>query len=137
MDRKVESGRNVAEHVNIAESVFTDVNLKGAKFDDVNMTGVTFNNICMAGVKFHDINLSDIEVSAAQIGGARFRHIGLPPKQPGKQRPVTFTEMDLNGSTFKMVDLSNVTMESCTVDGMTIDGIPVAEMMAAWKRQRG
>jgi uncharacterized protein YjbI with pentapeptide repeats len=133
MEQKIQCGKNIAEHVNIEGSEFTDVNLKGAKFDNVDMMGVTFNNICMAGVKLHDINLSDIEVSAAQMGGAKFRHIGLPPKTPGKQRPVTFTEMDLNGSTFTMVDLSGVKIESCTTDGMTIDGVLVSDMLSAYK----
>jgi uncharacterized protein YjbI with pentapeptide repeats len=136
MEQKIQCGKNVAEHADIAGSVFRDVNLKEASFDNVNMTGVTFNNINMSGVKFHDINLSDIEVSAVQMGGAKFRHVGLPPQIPGKQRPVSFTEMDLNGSTFTMVDLSGVKIEGCKVDGMTIDGVAVTDMLDAYKAQR-
>jgi uncharacterized protein YjbI with pentapeptide repeats len=136
MDKKIECGKNIAEHVNIEGSEFTDVNLKAAKFDNVNMTGTSFNNINMSGVKLHDINLSDIEVSAVQMGGAKFKHVGLPPcssNPPGKQRPVTFTEMDLYGSTFTMVDLTNVKIESCKTEGMTIDGVAVSDMLAAYK----
>jgi uncharacterized protein YjbI with pentapeptide repeats len=139
MEQKIQCGRNVAEHVDISGSTFTDVNLKGAVFDNVNMSGVTFNNINMSGVNFHDINLSDIEVTAVQMGGAKFRHIGLPPcssNPPGKQRPVSFSEMDLNGSTFTMVDLSDVRIESCKTDGMTIDGIPMADMMKAYQKSK-
>jgi len=139
MDQCIRCGKNVAEHADISGSVFTDVKLKGAVFDNVNMSGVTFNNINMSGVKFHDINLSDIEVSAVQMGGAKFRHVGLPPcntKAGEKQRPVTFTEMDLNGSTFTMVDLSDVKIEGCKVDGMTIDGVAVADMLAAYLNQK-
>jgi uncharacterized protein YjbI with pentapeptide repeats len=123
MELRIQCGKNVAEHADISGSVFTDVNLKGATFDNVNMSGV----------KFHDINLSDIDVSAVQMGGAKFRHVGLPPKTPGKQRPVSFSEMDLNGSTFALCDLSNVKIESCKVEGMTIDGVAVADMLAAYK----
>jgi|GEM_PF-498233 len=133
MDQKIQCGKNIAEHVDISGSVFSDVNLKGATFDNVNMSGVTFNNINMSGVKFHDINMSDIEVGAVQMGGAEFIHIGLPPGKPGRQRPVTFTEMDLNGSTFMMVDLSNVKIESCKTDAMSIDGVLVADMLATYK----
>jgi uncharacterized protein YjbI with pentapeptide repeats len=136
MEQKIQCGKNIAEHADISGSVFTDVNLKGAKFDNVNMSGVAFNNINMSGVKFHDINLSDIEVTAVQMGGAKFKHVGLPPKTPGKQRPVTFTEMDLNGSTFTLVDLTNVKIESCKTEGMTIDGVAVSDMLQAYQKSK-
>lgn len=137
MEQKIQCGKNIAEHADISGSVFTDVNLKGAKFDNVNISGVTFNNINMSRVKLHDINLSDIEVSAVQMGRAKFRHVGLPPcstKSTDKQRPVTFTEMDLNSSAFTLVDLSGVKIESCKTEGMTIDGIAVSDMLAAYQK---
>jgi hypothetical protein len=43
--------------------------------------------------------------------------------------------MTLCDSTFRKVDLSNVRITECNVAGMTIDGIPVAEMIAAYKRR--
>jgi hypothetical protein len=34
-------------------------------------------------VRIDNINLSDIQVSAVQIGGATFKHIGPPPDKDG------------------------------------------------------
>ena len=125
----IAGGRQIAEHANIAGSVFTDVNLSGAAFENVNMSRT----------RMHDINLSDLDLSAAQIGGARFKHIGPPPDKDGKQerqRPVTFEEAMLCDSTFKKVDLSNVRIIDCNVAGMTIDGVLVTDLLAAFRNQK-
>jgi uncharacterized protein YjbI with pentapeptide repeats len=103
------------------------VNLEQATFDDVNMTGV----------KLHNINLSDLSVSAVQMGGATFSCVGLPPGAAGKQRPVRFHNCDLNGSTFTQCDLSQVAISACDVSGMTIDGVAVADMLRAHRTQHG
>ena len=123
------SGRQFAEHANFAGSVFNDVNLAGSMFENVNLSNV----------KMHDINLSDLDLSAAQIGGARFKHIGPPPNKEGKQerqRPVTFEEATLCESTFRKVDLSNVKLIDCDVQGMTVDGILITDLIAAYKAQK-
>lgn len=125
MEPTIKSGSHLAESANISGSRFHDVNLSNSEFDDVNMSNVTF----------HNINLSDISVSAAQIGGAKFKHIGPPPDKNGKQdkqRPVQFEEMMLNDSTFKKVDLSNVEIIDCNIEGMKIDGISVQGMLDAY-----
>jgi uncharacterized protein YjbI with pentapeptide repeats len=129
MDPTIQCGKHLAEHANLAGSRFHDVNLSGAEFDDVNMSKV----------RFHNINMSDITVTAVQIGGAHFKHIGPPPDKDGRQdrqRPVQFEEMMLCDSTFRKVDLSNVQIRDCNLDGMAIDGIPVADMLTAYKRLR-
>ena len=125
MEPTINSGSHLAESADISGSRFHDVNLSNSEFNDVNMSNVTF----------HNINLSDISVSAAQIGGAKFKHIGLPPDKNGKQdkqRPVQFEEMMLNDSTFKKVDLSNVEIIDCNIEGMKIDGISVQGMLDAY-----
>ena len=38
-------------------------------------------------------------------------------------------------STFRKVDLSNVRIEDCDLTGMTIDGIPVTDMIAAYRQR--
>jgi len=129
MKLTITCGKQVAEHANLAESVFTDVNLAGAVFENVNLSKV----------RMHNINLSDLDLSAAQIGGASFKHIGPPPSTDGKQerqRPVTFEEATLCDSTFKKVDLSNVKILDCNLEGMTIDGVLVTDLIAAYKKQR-
>ena len=125
MEPTIKSGKHLVEHANISGSRFHDVNMSNSEFDDINMSGVTF----------HNINFSDISISTAQIGGAKFKHIGPPPDENGKQdkqHPVQFEEMMLNDSTFRKVDLSNVKIIDCNTEGMTIDGIPVQDMLDAY-----
>jgi uncharacterized protein YjbI with pentapeptide repeats len=139
METTIKCGRHLARHADISKSQFQDVNLARAEFDDVNLGEASFNNINLARARFHNINLSDISVSAAQMGGAHFRHIGPPPGPDGKQerqRPVTFEEMMLCDSTFRRVDLSDVRIVECDTTGMTIDGIAVADLLAAYRQQR-
>lgn len=129
MEPTIKCGRHLAEHADISGSRFHDVNLSGAEFDDVNLSNATF----------HNINLSDISITAAQIGGARFRHIGPPPDKHGKQerqRPVTFEEMALCDSIFRRVDLSNISIVECNTSGMTINGIMLTDMMAAYEQRK-
>ena len=125
MNPTIKCGKHLAEHADISGSRFHDVNLAGAEFDDANMSKV----------RFHNINMSDIAVSAVQMGGAKFKHIGPPPGSKEKQRPLTFEEADLNGSTILRCDLSNVKIENCHVQGMRIDGLLVTDLVAAHKRQ--
>ena len=129
MKLTVTSGKLLVEHAKYANSVYTDVDLAGSAFENVNLTKV----------RMHNINLSDLDLSAAQIGGATFKHIGPPPAKDGKQdrqRPVTFEEAMLCDSTFTKVDLSNVKILDCNIEGMTIDGVLVTEMIAAYKKQK-
>ena len=128
MEPTIKCGKHLAENANLSGSRFHDVNLADAEFDDVNMSRV----------RFHNINMSDISVTAVQIGGAKFKHIGLPPDKCDKQerqRPVTFEEMTLCDSTFKKVNLSNVKFTDCDISGMTIDGILVTDMLNAYKKK--
>ena len=128
MEPTIKCGKHLAEHADLSGSLFRDVNMAGTQFDNVNLSKACF----------HNINLSDIHITAAQIGGATFRHIGPPPCKEGgqeRQRPVAFEEMMLCDSTFRKVDLSNVRIEDCDLKGMTIDGIPVTDMIAAYRQR--
>jgi RNA polymerase sigma-70 factor (ECF subfamily) len=125
----ITSGKQVAEHTDIAGSVFTDVNLAGSQFENVNMSRT----------RMHDINLSDMDVSAANLGGAKFKHIGPPPDSSGsqpRQRGITFDEAQLGDSIFRKVDMSNVKIVDCNLKGMTIDGVLVTDLIAAHKNQK-
>ena len=124
MQPTIPCGKHLAENADISGSQFHNVNLSGADFDDVNLSKT----------RFHNINLSDIQVSAAQIGGAKFKHIGPPPDKDGhqpRQRPVTFEEAMLCDSLFRKVDMSNVQIIDCNIDGMTIDGVLVTDLLKA------
>lgn len=128
MESTIKCGKHHAEHANISGSEFHDVNLSGSDFNDVNFSRT----------KFHNINFSDIQISAAQIGGATFKHIGPPPDKNGKQapqRPVTFEEAILCDSTFRKVDLSNVKITDCNLTGMTINGILVSDLLKEWEKK--
>ena len=123
----IPSGKQVAYMVGIAGSIFRAVDLSGAEFENVNMSKA----------RLHNIDLSDISISAANLGGAHFKHLGPAPGKDGKQtrqRPITFEEAMLCDSTFKNVDLSNVKVMSCDLRGMTIDGVLVTDLIAAYKK---
>jgi uncharacterized protein YjbI with pentapeptide repeats len=122
MTPTIKSGKQFAEHVDIAGSEFHDANLTGAVFDDVNLSQA----------RIHNVNLADIQVTAANLGGAKFKHIGPAPDPSGthaRQRPVTFEEAMLCDSTFFRVDLSNVKIVDCNLEGMTIDGLLVTDLL--------
>ncbi len=106
--------------------------LSGSHFMDVNLEDAVFENVNLSRAKFHDINFSDIIVSAAQIGGADFKHIGLPTWAGGpeaRQRPLRFDECDLNGSTITNCDLRDVQISDCDITGMKINGVLVEELL--------
>ena len=129
MDSSIRREKLVSEHADNSGSGFHDVNLADATFEDVNLSRA----------RFHGVNLSDVDISAAQIGGATFKHIGLPPGEDShdqRQRPVTFEEMTLCDSTFRRVDLSNVEIVDCNIQGMTIDGVLVTDLLLAHQSTR-
>src|SRR5437660_4407324 len=81
----ITSGKQVAQMADISGSVFRQVNLAGSEFENVNMSKA----------RLHDINLSDVSISAANLGGAHFKHLGPAPGTNGKQerqKAVTFEE---------------------------------------------
>ena len=129
MEPTIQSGEHLALHVK----------LTGSRFEDVCLGDAEFDNVSLVRTKFHNINMSDISVSAAQMGGATFKHIGPPPDENGKQerqRPVTFEEMMLCDSIFQKVDMSNVKIDDCNIEGMTIDGVLVTDLIAAYEQQK-
>jgi uncharacterized protein YjbI with pentapeptide repeats len=99
MDSTIQGGKQIARHAD----------LTGSRFEDVCLGEAEFDNVSLVRAKLHNVNLSDITVTAAQMGGAKFKHIGPPPDKDGKQerqRPIIFEEMMLCDSTFRKVDLS-------------------------------
>jgi RNA polymerase sigma-70 factor (ECF subfamily) len=113
--------------------------ISGSAFRDVNLAESEFENVNMSQARMHDINLSDVSISAANLGGAHFKHLGPAPDTNGKQerqKAVTFEEAQLCDSTFNKVDMSNVKIIDCNVKGMTIDGVLVTDLIAAYKHAK-
>jgi uncharacterized protein YjbI with pentapeptide repeats len=113
-------------------------NVSGSEFEESKMVGSRFTNINLSGSRFHDINFTDVLFTAANLGGTMFKHIGPMPDKDGKQdqqRPVTFEEGMLCGSSFLRMDMTNVRIEDCVITGMQIDGILVADLVKAWKKR--
>jgi len=101
-----------------------------------------FNNVAMINVKIVDANLSDLEIEGAQLGGAYIHNIGMPPKghpmynPEAKQRPLKFEDCDLNSSTITNCNLSGVAISDCNLSGATIDGIPVDDLLNAYRQAK-
>jgi uncharacterized protein YjbI with pentapeptide repeats len=139
-------GQHFANHVNIAKSEFIDVNMANAKFDTVKLSKSYFNNIDLSESNFDNINcrkakltnvdMSDIEISMARIGGAKFKNIGQPAGSKEKQSPVSFEDVDLNNSKLLKCDLSDVSVDSCKIEGMKIDGILVSDLLKNYKEKK-
>ena len=106
------------------------------------MVEATFTNMNMSGISFRDIDLSDLKVEDAQMGGAVFRNIGLPPEdhfaagRREEHHPLLFDNCDLHGSTIKDCNLKGVKIESSDVEGMTIDGIAVEELLKVYEAKK-
>jgi uncharacterized protein YjbI with pentapeptide repeats len=122
---------------------FHDVSMPELSFENADLNHARFDNVNLAHGKLHNANLSDLEIGGAQLGGALFRHIGLPPKgspayvEGAEQRPLRFEECDLHASAIKASDLRGVSISGCQIQGMTIDGIPVTELLAAYREKHG
>jgi uncharacterized protein YjbI with pentapeptide repeats len=114
----------------------TNMNWSNAQFDNVNLSNASYNNINMSNVSFNNINMSDIKVTMVQMGGAKFKDIGVPPHLGDKQRPITFEQSDLNSLLIRKCDMSNASIDSCKLDGMKIDGILVKDLMDAYKNNK-
>ena len=126
MEPTIISGKHFANHCKMTGSRFEDVCLGDAEFD----------NVSLAGAKFHNINFSDAVITAANLGGVTFKHIGPGPDEAGDhspQRPVLFIEAYFNGSKFERVNLTNVEINDCNIDGLKIDGILVSDLISNYK----
>ena len=103
------------------------------------INGLQMQDVSATSLKIRDANLSDLEIFEAQLGGAYFHSIGLPPEghphydANAKQRPLKFEDCMLEGSTFANCNLSDVSITNCELKGMTIDGIPVTELLDAYR----
>jgi uncharacterized protein YjbI with pentapeptide repeats len=82
-----------------------EADLSGSSFTYVNLSGATFKDVNFAGAEFEDANLSGWTVRNANLSGLEIGNA------------------DLRGASI---------VDSLTA-GMTIDGIPIAELLAAYR----
>jgi uncharacterized protein YjbI with pentapeptide repeats len=114
--------------------------MTGSRFEDVCLGDAEFDNVSLANSKFHNISFHNTVITAANFGGATFKHIGPPPDENGihpPQQPVLFTEADLNGSTFEKVNLANVEINDCNIEGLKIDGVLISDLISEYKNNNG
>jgi len=99
-----------------------------------------FEDISAKNIKITDANLSDLEIESAQLGGAFFHNIGMPPKghqfydPNARQRPLKFDDCDLNGSIITNCNLSDVSIDHCNLKGMKINGILVEALLQNYQK---
>jgi uncharacterized protein YjbI with pentapeptide repeats len=79
--------------------------LSGSSFDDVNFSGTSYKNINMSGSVFDDINMSGWRVDNVNLAGLRLSR----------------------------ANLAGASISNCRLEGMTIEGIPVADLLAAYR----
>lgn len=111
--------------------------MANTEFDDVNLAGGCFHNINMSGVRLTNINFTDASITGAGMGGAHFKHVGLPQDTDGEPQTLHFEECDLHGSTFSRCDLSRVDIKECNLVGMTINDIPVQDLVDVYHEKHG
>lgn len=85
-----------------------DTDLSGSRFNDANLSGTSFNQIEFSGAKFNDSNMTGWFVNDVNLSGSRFQYINL----------------------------SGVTFSNCRIPGATLDGVPLEDMLTAYKKSQ-
>lgn len=83
-----------------------DTDLSGSRFNDSNLSGAWFNQINFSGAKFNDSNMTGWQVN----------------------------DVNLSGSQFQNINLSGVTFSNCRIPGVMLDGVPLEEIVEAYRK---
>jgi uncharacterized protein YjbI with pentapeptide repeats len=83
----------------------SDADLSGSTFYDVKLAGAVFSNVNLAGSSIQNANLARLEIKDASLALLQLTNC----------------------------DLRNAAFTDCLTDGVLIDGIPLSEMMAAYR----
>lgn len=90
------------------------------RFDDVNLNNSLFHNLAMLSCDFDKVTLNESSIANSAMLSC------------------SFTNSNISNSKFVQTDLSGVEIGGdCVIDGMTIDGIPVEELLRAYKENNG
>jgi uncharacterized protein YjbI with pentapeptide repeats len=109
--------------------------IEDSKFEMICMDRSHIKDVSAKGVKIEDANLSDLEITGAQLGGAYIHNVGMPPaghpryNPNARQRPLKFENCDLNNSSISNCNLSGLTIANCNLIGMKINGILVEDLL--------
>lgn len=102
------------DELNVKNCVFPN-----SELDDVNMSNTHFNNI----------NLSVARITRANLTNARIDDANMAN--------ITINDVNLSNGRITNANLSNLAIQDCLLVGMTINGIPVQEMLAAYRAAKG
>lgn len=100
--------------------------LEDSKFTMVYLNRLQMNDVAVIDAKITNANLSNLEIEDAQLGGAYFHNIGIPPEghpyydPNAKQRPLRFENCDLQGSGITNCNLSKVSINDCNLSKVNI-----------------
>lgn len=101
-------GEEIALHRTTERLDVNDTDLSGSRFNDANLSGTSFNQINFSGAKFNDSNMTGWYVN----------------------------DVNLSGSRFENVNLSGVSFSSCRLPGARLDGVPLEEMVEAYRKSQ-
>ncbi|MBM7579589.1 GNAT family N-acetyltransferase [Jeotgalibacillus terrae] len=100
-----------------SQAELISVNAQSVKVTDANIRSLHISNAAMQQARFQNVNLSE-----SLIADSTVQH-------------TTFWFTDLSESVFRTADMSGVALENCNISGMTIDGIPVTDLIKAYKKE--
>jgi uncharacterized protein YjbI with pentapeptide repeats len=94
-----------------------DSDISGSNFNNCNLSS-SFNQIKFSGGCFNDSNMTGWKINDTNLCG------------------LMLNDVTLSGATVQNANLSGVDFINCHFTGARIDGIPVEDMMAAYKASR-
>jgi uncharacterized protein YjbI with pentapeptide repeats len=106
--------------------------IAGSEFRHVKMSGTVFEDVDLRGARFFNINLRGADIGAVDFGGASFSCMNTGEDRPRK--PVVFNSLELDDCTIQNSFFRNTKIVNCDLTGMTIDGVPVTDMVKAYKK---
>jgi len=101
-------GDEIALHRTTQRLDVNDTDLSGSRFNDANLSVTWFNQINFSGAKFNDSNMTGWYVN----------------------------DVNLSGSQFQNINLSGVTFSNCRISGAMLDGIPLEEIVEAYRKSQ-
>ncbi len=118
----------VSEKLNVHQKDISESEFRG-----VDMSGTIFEDVKLSGARFHNINLRGANFGAIDFGGATFSCMHTGEDRP--REPVRFESIELDDCTFSGCAFRNLKIINCDLTGMTVDGVPVADMINAFKQR--
>ena len=106
--------------------------ITGSEFRHLNMSGAVFEDVDLSEAKFFNINLRGAQIGAVDFGGSSFSCMNTGEDRP--RRPVIFNSIELDDCTIQNSFFRNTKIVNCELTGMTIDGVPITDMVEAYKK---